>query len=151
MPTPKRNSIRIYFGNKDPVDGVLFETISAVSAATGLGRVAAGKRLMTLGAFAYHGYDWRVLTDRIPKQKIVWVDIVWALLRNERGLANGTPASVMTRDIDSARPAAPETEPSIGIPTDSVLEASSVQPSETGSQAQPRLNSSKLKFSGSSH
>lgn len=82
MAASKRNSLRINFGNRDPLDALLFETVSTVARGSACGRAAAAKRLITLGTFLINGYDPRLITDRLPKQKIIWADVIWPLLRD---------------------------------------------------------------------
>jgi hypothetical protein len=82
MPAAKRNSLRINFGNRDPLDALLFETVCTVAQGSACGRAAAAKRLMTLGTLLFNGYDPRLITDRLPKQKIIWADVIWPLLRD---------------------------------------------------------------------
>jgi hypothetical protein len=82
MPVSRRNSLRINFGNRDPVDALLFETVKTVADGSACGRAAAAKRLMTLGTLLFNGYDPRLITDRLPKQKVLWVEVIWPLLRD---------------------------------------------------------------------
>jgi hypothetical protein len=148
MGTSKRDSVRVHFGDKDPIDRLLSETLNAVAEASGVDRSPAGKRLMTLGVFAYHGYDWRVLTDRMPKQKIVWVDIVWALLRDEgrRIVGNATTAAMSVRDTDEERLQASTKCTTPKASTMAEYQSSTAQDLETPTQPTPRINAIKLKY-----
>ena len=103
MAALKRNSLRINFGDRDRLDALLFETISNVAHGSACGRAAAAKRLMTLGAFLFNGYDPRLITDRLPKQKIIWADVIWPLLRDYAAgeLDRPAPEAGVVRDTFS--------------------------------------------------
>lgn len=100
MAASKRESVRINFGSRDPVDPMLLETLRDVAQQNGCGHAAAAKRLITLGALLFNGYDPRAIANRLPKQKILWAEAIWPLLRRySTGSLHG-PSS--ESDADSA-------------------------------------------------
>jgi hypothetical protein len=102
---------------------------------------------MTLGSFAYHGYDWRVLTERMPNPKIVWVDVVWAFLRSQDNCPASDPITPA-----SHRKLEPKFSPSTGAvnigqePSPAGLQDSSARSPEGGSIRRTRLDPGKLEF-----